>query len=698
MAPPNRARAFLTSLCAAIAASLLLALTLRFDQVDLHLPLNYLRDANTFLLRAKSIAEGNWVWFNPRVGMPFGADFHDFPMNITLDSGVMWMLSRFTNSAPLIVNLTWIVAVALAAALAAYAFLRLGFGRAASAAFGVIFALLPYTYFRGTQHLHSVYYAVPLVALAVIDLVRGAWTEDKIPRYAWIGCILAGLAYVYTAFFAVFVLLVAGLLGLLRFRRWRPLVAGAALAATVIAITLVDLSPSLIYSARNGPNASMLFKSPAEAELYALKIRYLVTPSPDHPIPAVREMESRLARAKYPLFMNENEWGRLGSIGSIGFLYLIVFILGAVVSPRFAGLPRAWLLAPCATLTLACMLLASVGGFGDFVSTFLSPDIRCYARIFPFIGFFSLAAAAALLAPLVHRVPAGFRVPAWIALTILAAYDQRVPSYANDHNQNVWRQDDDFVRYVETLLPANSVIFELPFSDFPNEIRPGGLQTNDLLRPYLHSEKYRWSWPAVSGTTPAEWNRFAASHAVPEMLRAIVQRGFAGLWLDAAGYAAGTSPENAISAALGAAPYRSPNGRFLFYDLRGFRPTGSTDPVQIIFERGFYYEERGGGHMWHWSLRRGRMALANPNEVARNISLSLHIQTADSAPHSLTVTWSGNVTRFRAAEFQPLAINLAARQILLIDLACDCPSVQPPGSPRRLYFSVSDVSTIERPK
>src|SRR5579864_9005003 len=133
MALSDRARAILTSLCAAIAAILLLALTLRFDQVDLHLPLNYLRDANTFLLRAKSIVEGNWVWFNPRVGMPFGADFRDFPMNITLDSGVMWMLSWFTSSPPLIVNLTWIISVALAAALATYAFFRLGFNRVACA-------------------------------------------------------------------------------------------------------------------------------------------------------------------------------------------------------------------------------------------------------------------------------------------------------------------------------------------------------------------------------------------------------------------------------------------------------------------------------------------------------------------------------------------------------------------------------------
>ena len=131
----------------------------------------------------------------------------------------------------------------------------------------------------------------------------------------------------------------------------------------------------------------MLFKSPAEAELYALKIRYLVTPVPDHPIGLFRNAEKRLAAAKYPLFLNENEWGRLGTIGSIGFLCLVIFAVGAAVSPRFSTWRMAWLLGPCAALTLACVLFASVGGFGDFFSTFISPEIRCYTRIFPFIGF-----------------------------------------------------------------------------------------------------------------------------------------------------------------------------------------------------------------------------------------------------------------------------------------------------------------------
>ena len=253
-----KGRVALASSASALLSVLVLALTLRLDRVDLRFPLNYLAAANIFLTRAKTIVEGHWIWWNPRLGMPFGADWRDFPMNITLDSSLMWLLSRFTSAPPLIVNLEWIIAIAVTAALAAYALIRLNFSLTVAVSSSAIFALLPYQYFRATHHLHCLYYAIPLVALSAIDIVRGKWAGLRnVPAYAWIGCVVAGLTYAYTAFFAVFVLLAAGLLGFLRHRSLRAPLFAAALAGTVGATALLDLSPALLFWARNGVNAGM---------------------------------------------------------------------------------------------------------------------------------------------------------------------------------------------------------------------------------------------------------------------------------------------------------------------------------------------------------------------------------------------------------------------------------------------------------
>ena len=79
------------------------------------MPLNYLGDAVTFLLKAKGIAQGEWIHGNSQVGMPFGADFRDFPLNITWDSAILWVISFGTKNAGLMLNLYWLFAIVAAA-------------------------------------------------------------------------------------------------------------------------------------------------------------------------------------------------------------------------------------------------------------------------------------------------------------------------------------------------------------------------------------------------------------------------------------------------------------------------------------------------------------------------------------------------------------------------------------------------------
>ena len=685
--PPELRRTGLPCLTAAVITASLLWLILHRAGANLHLPLNYLEDANIFLLRAKSIVEGNWVWRNPRLGLPFGANWIDFPMNVTLDSAVMWLLSRFTSSAPLVVNLDWILGLSATAALCAYAFLRLGFNRAVSVCGAVVFALQPYSWFQGTKHLHCLSCAVPLIAAAAIEVVRGRGRLFRSP-YVWIGCVLAGLSYAYVAFFSCLVLVCAATLAALSRRDSRAFTVGLTLAGCVAGVALADLAPTLLYQARNGPNASMLFKSPVEAEIYALKPRYLLTPSPDHPLPFVRAWERRLADAKFPPFLNENEYTRLGTVGSLGLLGLIAILLASVLTVRVAG-P---VLGACAALTLLCILFATTGGWNVFFNVFISPEIRAWARIFPFIGFFSVTAAAALAAPVIAHWTRPVRGAVLGIVMVLAVFDQAVPSSAYDRSGAVYRHDDAFVTSIEKLLPAGSAIFELPYVDFPNDSHPGKLLVNDMLRPYLHSRTYRWSAAAVSGTTSAEWSRLVAGLPTTEMLNALVRRGFAGLWVDLAGYAGDSSPEAALTQELRADPVRDSDGRYLFYDLRSYTATGPA-PVQAVFERGFYFAENGAGGVYRWSLQRGRITLLNPLPVARRVTLSMRLEPADREAHAIRISTPAGTDRIRAPAVYARQVDIPASGRATVDITCECPGIKTPT--RTVYFFVSGSAVKE---
>ena len=189
--------------------SLRAAFTLRLDQADLSIPLNYLGDAVVFLTKAKGIIQGDWIRHNSRVGMPLGADLIDFPLNLSLDSFGMLITSMFTDNPGILVNVQWLGGLALASAAMTYSLMRFKIGPRIAICLGIVYALQPYGFYRGISHLHSMYYIVPLLATGGVELALGAFGRgsadrygsfSRIPGYLWVACIGIGLSYLYLPF------------------------------------------------------------------------------------------------------------------------------------------------------------------------------------------------------------------------------------------------------------------------------------------------------------------------------------------------------------------------------------------------------------------------------------------------------------------------------------------------------------------
>jgi hypothetical protein len=705
-------------ICSLLFCLIALATVLRLDRADLRVPLNYLGDAVVFLTKAKGIVDGQWIFRNDRLGAPFGADFRDFPLNITFDSAVMKVLSLFTDSPGLILNVFWLGAICVTAALAAYCLRRLKSAPWVAVSIGIIYALQPYVFYRGISHLHCIYYVVPLIATGSIELAKLRLPEEGqrsylagirwIPVYLWIGCALAGFAYAYTAFFSCFALACATAIGWCGRRDRRMLAIGLVLILVVAAGATLDLSASLVHWVANGRNSSMEFKSPAEADVYGLKVRFLVTPIPNHPVGFLRGIEERLRAVKFPLD-NENESARLGTVGSVGFVILMGnLLLGAV---RRIEVPTAAYVSvgACGALCVMCILWAAVGGLGGIFNAFVTPDIRGYSRIAPFIAFYSLVPVALLVTAARQRWVAA-RFPSFVfgllvvCGTAAAAFDQSVVMAYLPHQprEEMYRHDSDFVAAIETILPAGSAVFELPYMGYPVEHLTERLYNNDRGRPYIHSTKYRWSWAAVSGTTSAEWNRQAAAQPPTEMLHTLFHGGYSGIWVDLFGYNQQTSPESVLTRQLGS-PRRSPNGRYLFYDMRAYNtgidtgersigPSLAEHPVWTTFERSFYDADGAKPNLWHWSRGGGRIMLINPLNVSRIVSVSMTLETGYDVPQRIQIETPGSSERLivqRRSEYAR-KVTLAPKGQSWFSFSCDCKAVES-ADPRELRFSVSNL-------
>lgn len=724
---------FPPSIWSCLFCASLLVLLLRLWQADLRVPFVYGGDAALFVSMAKALLQGEWIWSNSHLAAPFGFELWDLPIFITLDAAGMKGLTLFTRSPGLVVNLAWLLGMILAAGCMTWCMKRLAIHSWIAVSIGVIYALQTFGFSAGINHLHSLFYLIPFIATGALELAAGRLSIHRpseeaisrksrprkllasVPRYLWLACIGIGLSYAYNAFFSCFLLLAAAALAFMTRRNWREFLWGAGTVLLICVVSIINLSPAIYYQAVSGKNLAMDFKVPVEEEMYGLEIHHLLIPIPDHPFVALRHIQQVSARAGFQS-SRENTNSKLGITGSVGFLFLLVFLLRASLRGSVGRESGESPLGACAALMLSCLLLATIGGFGSFFNVFVAHDIRCYARIVPFIDYFCLTAVAVLLMRLENwwqrrSLSAGLFGAMLVAITIFAAADQAMVSryihYAD--RQAVFYDDAAFVRRIEGLMPRGASVFQLPYSSFP--IDPGridGMAHYDHAKPYVHSTDLRWTWGAMPGRAAGEWVRQVAGLPIPAMVHKLVHAGFSGVWVDRFGYAAGASPEAELSSVLATAPVRSADGRFIFVDLRSFAARVleeeattsrselfSRHPIEIIPDGGFYGEEHNQARRWRWAAKKAGLILRNELNIPRSVEVWATLETRGPGQIMITGAQANDAIVISGVRDYERKIALPAQGQVRLSFSCDCRRVDAPADPRSLYLRLVDFRIVD---
>ena len=498
-------------------------------------PLQYSEDALEYLMQAQGTLQDGWWWNHPRLGAPGTFEQLSYPSNTDVDQGLVWTMRWVTRDPALAVNVVWLLMVAFSAIVATACLRLVSLSRPIAFLGGVLFALMPYALSRNIQHFSLAIYLVPIPCAAALLVASG----DAIARRtrAWLaaGCVLVGLNYVYYAFFASFLLLVAMAAAAVRDWRSRAVRDGALFLGVIVVVTAINLAPSLRVWAVSGEPLVIPAKTAAESETYGLKIRQLLSPVPDHPLASFARFAALEQRANFPN-ENENATSRLGLIGSLGFLTL----MGTLVLP---GLRRAMgdreRLAAAAGLSLALVLLATVGGLGTFFSLLVSPEIRSYNRVSPFLAFFALLAVCALLDRAKPKdrwwqaviVSAVLVAGVWDQIGAVAPLNQRYSAIRIEQ-----ASVNAFVQSLESRLPAGAMVFELPLTTYLNDVGEERMQTYDEIKPYLASHSLHWSYPALDNAV-VRWQHAVARLPPRAMAQAMRDAGFAAVAIDRKGYA-----------------------------------------------------------------------------------------------------------------------------------------------------------------
>jgi hypothetical protein len=717
----NRARALAGAVAAMALSVLVSAWVLRLGQARLSLPWSYAGEGDTkfYLLLIKGILDHGWVQSNPSLGAPFGLQLYDFPQGAdNLNLLMIKALGLFSSNPAWILNVFFLLTFPLTTISAYLALRALGASIGAALASAVIFALLPYHFYRGeSQVLLSAYYSVPLSALLFLRLFEqpaglfaprqtslperpeggpgrpsslgptspGAGLDRsenlrRAPR--WLSrrslltvalCVVIGSAGLYYAVFALVLLLSGSVVALLARRGRRAVTSGLLASSLIVAMLAINLAPSLSYQSEHGPNTSIA-RTPLQSDQFGLRLSDLLLPVQQHRLPFLTDVNQQYTEATSTGYC-EACFENLGAVGSIGFLSLCLLALVSIVGVAGAFAVRAVYRAAALGIALS-FTIATIGGVSSLIAFFLTSDIRGWNRISLFIAFFSLLAIALLLDAAVRRLTrrapgrrglllAGVLLAGTLTLGVLDETSTYfVPAYAKDARQ--WSSDAAFVKQIEARMPHGAAIFELPYVPFPEGY--GSISTSisapnatfdttyELARGYIHSRELRWSYGAMKGRA-ADWQGQLASKPLYLSLSAAAADGFDGLWVDPHGYSTTVRKRLAplLEKLLGVAPLFSPAHDLLFFDLRPFARRLSQQHTSAQLAALRYATL--------YPLRTDcesskGLVLINPSQSTRTATLSMLLSLSAEAPTKLLVRYPGGVVRSLPTNVARVALTM----------------------------------------
>ncbi len=548
-----------------VVVGLALWLALGGPSRDVRAPLNFSSGGLVTLAQARlTLDEGSW-WTTPALRTPAGRDSLLLPQNARIDLVLLHVASLLSHRIPAVVTMAWALMLMCGAASCAWCLRRLGVSVTGAWSAGVLFALCPFALGHNTSWFGLMPYLVPFAATAALQLAAG---RHAAPGWRGLlaGNVAVGLNAVYFAVFSALFVGIGAVAGLVRGRRRVDAAAGATILGAIVLATAVNLAPN--YLAPRSDWTEGVHLSPAESELQGLKIRRLVSPPPGHWFEPFRRWAARDAQARFA-DGGETPGSRLGLIGAVGFLGLLAILL----VPTAAGTGDAGeTVRGASRLTLAAIVLGTVGGLGTVFSLLVSPIIRDYTFITPFLAFFSLAALAFGIDRATRGARPWLRGAVWAGLLIIGVADQSVAlKPLNDARPAIadeFRALRQFAGALEGVVPQGSMVFQLPLLPPPGHGRLERMGAYDHFKLFVASHRLRWSYPPVSAEQIRIQREAAAvdPRDLPSYLR---RQGFSVIVVDRFGYHDdGTAVLAALQVVPSAARPVALDTRYVALDIR----------------------------------------------------------------------------------------------------------------------------------
>lgn len=560
---------------------------MELSKCELNIPLFYMGgDDMGVIVNAKQFTEQFWNLTCDRLGAPYTIQYYDFTSSMMHNSGlfIMKIFAVITKDAAVAMNLTYLSIFFIAGIISYFVMRNIKINCWVASLSSAVFALSPYMLFRNIGHIVlTECYFVPLSILLCIWIYErdDVLTLDKdffkrkINYVAlFFTFLIANNGIAYYPFFTCFILMVTAVSKLAKTGKIKQGLRGVVAVIMVCFFVVLSILPGKIYNIMNGSNAAAVDRSGFEqTELYGLKIAQLFMPLNGHGwYDKYIDIYNENA-----FLVTENSSAYLGILGMIGFIVLMFCLFtkrDSLLKKRLACLSE---------LNISMVLLGTIGGLGSMFAFFVSPMLRAYNRISIFIEYVSILAVALLVNELIRVIKDNKKVvSAWakrisLVLTgcifglmclfsIWEGYPQlATPAY--DTNKMNYISDKNFVENIENSVEAGSMIYQLPYHEYPEYGPVNDMWDYHLYIGYLHSKTLKWSYGSIKGRDEDKWNKNVGSMPIDKMVSYLKEQGFAGIYIDRRAYEEEelTTLEGSLKQILNEEPMISDNENLSFF-------------------------------------------------------------------------------------------------------------------------------------
>lgn len=570
---------------------------------ELSIPFNYSSDTLFIFFLIKRLIGGGWYFFTDRLGFPFGSVMYDYPIPDFSSLAVFKLVGKITGSYVAAHNFYFLIGFSITAVITYLVLLKLNFNKSLSVVGALLFDFVPFHFMRIRHLFYTWYFVAPVFFYYCFRIFSdsppffGGISSKKTKIFDTLGLLFLSSFSVYYSFFGAMLMTVSGFASALYNKTKKNLFSALIASAVVFSGVLVCNAPNIFYRIANGKNAEAVLRFQSESEIFGLKIIQLLLPHPDHRLLLFSKIATRYYSTA-PL-VNENATSSLGFIGSLGFVFiLIVLLLSLFIRIKDERLRI------CTLLTAVMVLFMTIGGFSSVFAYLITPNLRAWNRISIFIAFASIVAFLIIFDSFIRKIQKNVKIKHFYvfcscALLAFGIWEQTFPvnKDALCKIRKDFFNDRSFIQKIESSLPENSAVFELPHMRYPESPPIQALPDYGLLIGYLHSKTLKWSYGAIKGREGDFFYQALSKEPLEKQVEIIKKIGFSGIYIDRRGYADGglaleQELKNILQTSL---LFESDNKLFAFYKLPDaqVRDFSHMKPSEIMKEVGFVADKFG---------------------------------------------------------------------------------------------------------